>query len=85
MITFLLAQTSNWVPSGTWLEFIAILLVTWIPTLVPLALLILLIIWVTSQSKCASRIRKRSYEHMDRMEAKTDEMIILLKEIRNKQ
>lgn len=52
----------------------------------PLLFLGCLIYWILRSSNAKTRvIRDRSFEHMDRLEAKTDEMIRLLQEIRDRQ
>ncbi len=85
MLTIFVAQAANWNPSGSWWEYISRFIAIWTVTLFPFVLILLLSILLISQYKKANRIRQRSYEHMDRIEAKTDEMIALLKEIRDKQ
>ncbi len=65
-------------PDGS--KVLTAFLVTWLPIFA----LALLLFWVLRSSNArAQPLRDRSLKHMERIEEKTDEMIALLKEIRD--
>jgi hypothetical protein len=61
------------------------LVLTWVPfTVLVLALGAVGYVMLRAAGRQMSELHKRSLQHMDRLEAKNDEMIGLLKEIRDK-
>jgi large-conductance mechanosensitive channel len=76
MLSTLIAQATDAPQEG---DLIITLLVTWGPVF----LIALILFFLFRTIKTSENIRKRSAAHMDHMEAKTDEMIALLKEIRD--
>ena len=74
----LLAVTPGETPSVDW----GVLVLGVLPWLLIIVLIWLVIWWLVIRYQVP--IQRRSFEHMDRLEAKTDETIELLKQINNK-
>ena len=74
LLTFAQATTED--EPGT----LAVFIVTWAPIL----LILLLGYWTLKKTNDRTKqIQQREFEHFDRVEAKTEEMVELLREIRN--
>lgn len=67
--------------SEIYFELISKLMTAYLPVILLLCIFLPILYRASKQSQI---IRKRSIEHMNRIEAKTDEMIVLLKMIRDK-